>query len=392
MLETPDAPMQVHSLARAIEVLQGSALDVADTQCVNLRGRVESCHRCAEACHAGALTLGTDEISVDESSCSACGACVPACPAGVFSLSGFNPRRFLQSLDGEATVHLHCSESKTPGGGVVIPCFKLLDARLLASACAEGTREFHLHGAQHCADCKRGGSVEHLYDVASTLDIWLGERSPSLRITDAKAPAGADIRRRQDQPVLSRRALLRIAGQQGASRAANWMLPVAEEELDAVEVPSCFFTDVDEQHAEPYQALLAERVSSVPWSPNAPLPWQTRGLTEECSACLACAQRCPTGALIADESENHRGITYHTALCTDCGLCQQVCPHGAVDSSPAVSLTEITAGRRSLMHRETRYCESCGQACFPDEMQDATCQQCANEQRMDDEWLSMLNG
>jgi len=174
----------------------------------------------------------------------------------------------------------------------------------------------------------------------------------------------------------------------------QWLLPAAgESDIETLdELPPFYRADTDCQRPAVYQALLAERVADVPWLSNRPYPWQTRVLNESCSACLACGRRCPTGALEADESTDHRAITFDAALCTDCGLCEQVCPQGAVSKRPAVSVDEIISGRTLLMHRVVRRCVICGEPCFPDEVRAGLCAQCQNESEMDDEWLAMLDG
>jgi Fe-S-cluster-containing hydrogenase component 2 len=386
--------MGAASLTHALEALEGCVLDVLESQCVNLRGRVESCRRCAEACPADALNLSTDEVDLDDSLCSSCGACVPACPTGVFSLSGFSPQRFLQSLAGEASVHLHCRESTARGGGVVIPCFHLLDARLVAAAYADGTREFHLHGVERCESCSRGTASSALPGVEANLEAWLGDDMPWLHVTDAGDDGEPGVRRRQDQPAISRRGFLRVAGHQGAATAVRWLLPLPDDADTETtdEWPPFYQGDAQYRRPAAYQALLAERVAALPWVSNQAHPWQTRTLGETCSTCLVCGQRCPTGALETDESATYRAITFDAALCTDCGVCEQVCPFAAVSKQAVVSVEEINSGRRLLVHRELRRCTTCGEPCFPDEACDSVCAQCQNETQMDDEWLAMLDG
>ncbi len=378
---------------RAAAILEGSALSVVEGLCVNLRGRAEHCGRCAEVCHADALSLSVDAVDLDDTRCVGCGACVPACPTGAFTLSGFNPRRFLSAIAGEPTVHLHCKESRARGGGVVIPCFRLLDARLVAAARADGVRTMCLHGLEQCDGCDRGGATAALSELSKTVAAWLGGEAPTLTRPDAETVTGPDGRRREDQPPFSRRDFLRFAGQQGADNLVRWVLPADIENDERPVPPMPFFQGaLQDRGAVAFHQLLTERARSVPFAAGAPLPWIDRILDERCSACLACAERCPTGALTAEESPTDRAIRFESALCTDCGLCERVCPHDAVHAREVTSVAAVDAAPRLLMHWAMRQCQCCAQPYFADHASGGSCPQCRNEEQMDAEWLALLNG
>lgn len=383
--------MRVDNLAQAAEVFEGSTLLADEELCLNLRGRTLLCEACGEHCAVDALTLSADAIEVDEASCTRCGACIPACPTGVMRLTGFVPERFLQALGGAQEVHLHCSASADGGGGVVIPCHQMLDARLLAAALADGTQRFVLHGLSGCGQCPKGNAVEHVRDVDAILREWFGARAPQLEQAQPGEHRVAGTCRHEDQVHVSRRSFLRLAGARAVTGAAAWLLPVAEEEEAAEDPP--FYQAVGEiQRPVAYQAMLAARVTQLPWVTGCPRPWRRRTLADECSACLVCAQRCPTGALQAAEDEEGRTISFQTALCTDCGLCEQLCPERAVRPQPVLNVNEITAPRTLLMHRAMYRCSGCGNPFLPTTPRAELCHVCQNEQELDDEWLAMLEG
>jgi ferredoxin len=384
--------MRVRNLAQAAAVLDGSALVADEELCLNLRGRTFSCEACNDSCPFGALQLSPDHIEIDEAACTRCGTCIPVCPAGAIRLTGFVPQRFLRALDGQEQVHLHCSASTDGGGGVVIPCHRVLDARLLASAWADGTRIFVLHGLERCADCHKGGAREHVRDVGAVLKEWFEDAAPDLNIAQPGQPrTGGGDRRHEDQVHLSRRGFLRLASTRAVSSAAGWLLPAAEEDDEAEELP--FYQGGGEmKRPVAYQVALAARVTRLPWRKDRPLPWQRRTLADECSACLVCAQHCPTGALETVEDEKARSISFHTALCTDCGLCVQLCPEHAVRPQPVFSAGELTGPPVLLMHRTMSRCRNCAHPFLPATPRAELCQICQNEQELDDEWLAILEG
>lgn len=381
---------RIDGVSQAVGFFTGASLLIDEDLCVNLRGRVQICTQCADTCPAEALTISTDAIDVDEQGCTGCGACLPACSAGVHSLTGFVPRRFLGALRGAEAVHLHCSASRDRGGGVVIPCHRVLDPRLLAAAAADGVSIIQLHGLDHCGRCEKGSALEFLGHSRRQLADWLGDAAPEVVQARDSEPAGHRVY--EDQPHLSRRAFLRFAGAQTAVTAAEWIVPVAETgDAEAESLP--FFQGGGErQRSVVYQAMLAERADALEWQDGAVLPWRGRSFNDACTACLACGERCPTGALQSLENESARQVSFEQALCTDCGLCERVCPQHAVVTRAVTDVSEVKAPRHVLVHRVQSLCTHCGHAFLPETPGESCCPVCRNEQQLDDEWMAMLGG
>jgi Ni,Fe-hydrogenase III small subunit/formate hydrogenlyase subunit 6/NADH:ubiquinone oxidoreductase subunit I len=57
-----------------------------------------------------------------------------------------------------------------------------------------------------------------------------------------------------------------------------------------------------------------------------------------CTQCEVCLKRCPTGAIVHEESHQRIGINYDT--CIFCNLCVEVCPNGAAHNTPAFELAK----------------------------------------------------
>ena len=44
-----------------------------------------ACGACADACPAGAISMGDEHYEIDQDKCLSCGACVDTCPTGAIS-------------------------------------------------------------------------------------------------------------------------------------------------------------------------------------------------------------------------------------------------------------------------------------------------------------------
>ncbi|MCW8907337.1 MAG: 4Fe-4S binding protein [Sedimenticola sp.] len=368
-----------------------SELIVEEELCLNLRGRLEHCTRCRDVCPSDALSLSADAVDLDREKCTGCNSCLPSCPAGALRSSGFVPERFIAALAGRERVDLHCRASTGAGGGVVIPCHAVLDARLASAARAEGVKTLALHGLDQCAECRYGDARAVLRQVVATLDQWMGEAAPLLDM----APVGAlpdAAREYQDQPHLSRRAFLRFGGAQAMTQAVEWVVPGLNPEEEDGDVLPFFQSSVYPQRTVQYQAVLSKRVERVPWQEDVALPWKVRSVNDSCSGCLACGERCPTGALQARESSQARELSFDPLLCTDCMLCERLCPEGAMVPRPALAPEELETGRSLLFRLDQRPCGRCGTPFVPEEPAQENCRVCGNEQELDDAWLDMLSG
>ncbi|MCW8981667.1 MAG: 4Fe-4S dicluster domain-containing protein, partial [Altibacter sp.] len=286
---------------------------------------------------------------------------------------------------------LHCRACTGAGGGIVIPCHAVLDARLITAAKAEGVTTLALHGLSNCEQCRYGDARDTVERVSHTVAKWLGDACPILDLTPS-AVGPRSTRDYQDQPQLSRRAFLRFGGAQAMTQAVEWVVPGLNPDEDDAEALPFYQSSVYPQRAVPYQEVLASRTNLVPWVDGVPLPWQLRSVNANCSGCLACGERCPTGALIANESRQVRELSFDPALCTDCSLCERVCPEGAMVSRAALSLAEVNVGRSLLFHLKQQRCNRCGLPFVPVDPEMESCRVCSNEQDLDEEWLDMLSG
>jgi len=367
----------------------GAGLSIDEGLCLNLRGRSPSCNACASACVSRALELSEDAVKLNADKCTGCGACLPSCPAGVFRLSGFSPRRFVQALAGKEEAHIHCGASTDSGGGVVIPCHLVLDARLMAAAFAVGTKTFHIHGLAQCEQCEKGNAIEYLNQGQTELECWFGtEMAPRIAREECWSERGEGERGAAHRPQMSRREFLRLSGRRAVVGASQWLVPTEEDDERGAQ-ESFYQGDLEFQRPVMYQALLAEHVAKLPWLAGQ-VPWRSPSLDERCNVCLACGRRCPTGALHAVETAAERRISRDTALCTGCGLCVRVCPMDAVTVHAVKDAADVLMPRSVVMHRDHNTCDRCGQTFVPQTAGESICAVCRNEQELKKEWLATL--
>jgi len=383
--------MTVGPLIRMAQTLDGGRLIVEEEFCVNSRARRAFCNRCIKACPADALDVSEDGIELDESVCTACGGCAPACPAGALRMAGFEPEAFIASLNGAAEVHLSCTVIESPPEYATIRCYLMLDRRLAAAAFAEGTRRFVLHGTEQCATCHRADARNHLTRLAHSMAKWFGDRGPEFSIT-ATDHTQRDGCFDTSGYRTGRRNFLRFMGVHAGSGVAQFLTTTRDDPDNQVlgSYTTHEYAGSLPKRPVDYRTVLARRLTHLPWAKQRRLPWHTRAIDEACSACMVCADNCPTGALEGSRDDGMRQISFDPAFCTNCTLCQQVCPQDAIRPHLARSAAEATAPRAVLMHRATKQCDLCLAEFVASDTESGLCPVCANEQEMDEEWLEML--
>lgn len=355
--------------------------------CVNKRARSVICRACEKACQAKAIKAAVEAIDLDEDNCTLCGACVPACPSAALRLSVFDPSRFLEAAAELDELHVHCSESRDGGGGIVIPCHLVVDAKLAAAATNGGKRDLILHGRPQCHECTRADARNHASLLSQTLKRWFGEQSRLVRWARPGEEGQHKSSQHLDQALANRRNFLRLAGARAISNI-SWLVPAAEPSPPGV---AGIFVPGEFRHSpEPCLQGLSEKGMSLDWRQNALLPYMARQIAETCSLCGICAERCPTGALSAASGPGWKGIDYEALSCTNCGLCTAICPESAISAQAATSWEKAAQPRQVLARGQLGRCERCGQPFRA--ATETVCPACENEADVDAAWMAMLGG
>lgn len=379
--------MKAASRDQARDMFRASYLLDQPDLCVNSRARKVMCTACEKACPVKAIQPGIDMIELNETDCTTCGACVPACPSAALRLSVFDPARFLEAAAQMDELHVHCSESRDGGGGIVIPCHLVIDARLAAVATKGGQRDLILHGRPLCHECSRADAKNHALAVSQVLKRWFGDGCRVMRWARPGEEAQSKDSQHLDQVQANRRNFLRLAGARAVSNI-SWLVPTATGNI--IEEAGIFVPGEFKRRVDPYQQTLAENGNALAWKDSALLPFMARRISDTCTQCGICAERCPTGALGHAHGPGWKGIDYEMLACTNCGLCTAICPERAISASAVTNWEMATELRHVLARCELGRCERCGQAFRA--VDAAVCPACANEADVDAAWMAMLGG
>lgn len=99
------------------------------------------------------------------------------------------------------------------------------------------------------------------------------------------------------------------------------------------------------------QAIVEALANVLEFGPRAlGAPSGFRGMpqlyAEKCTACGACVQVCPTGAIELADEDSDRVVKFKYEKCISCALCEEACPEDAVSIS--VERPPLTKDRKSI--------------------------------------------
>jgi ferredoxin len=111
---------------------------------------------------------------------------------------------------------------------------------------------------------------------------------------------------------------------------------------------------------------------------------KVRLTTTYCTGCASCELHCPTGALIYEDKNDQRLISYRPYQCVCCGACINSCPEGAAELRHDMSFAGYYQNyfRRTVHSLTLKSCRRCS-ALFAPEPQIENLRQIVNEDYID---------
>jgi Fe-S-cluster-containing hydrogenase component 2 len=326
------------------------------------------CEACLQTCPTEAITKG-DTLIFDKAQCTSCLACVIACPTGVFTtksqLSGLlRCAAYSPTAEVELLCEFHPSPSGSQVGNPVVRvhgCLAGLGVGTYLCLLEAGVSKITLR-CEACSSCSMGSLYEMIEkEVNETFGLLNGDGEAPLvvhRQLKEITPDEAGPLWNADNPPISRRELFQL----GTRKGIQLIIDALSEQLDA----SGKSVGADRLHLNAVLPRLsaAQRIRAD--AVLEPFGYAAVALSDECTACAACARICPTGALAFQERDERFRLTFKPELCIACELCNKVCFLKAIELVRnltawhfAKSSTTIT-----LLEGERKKCYRCGEWYF----------------------------
>ncbi|SDE38633.1 4Fe-4S binding protein [Sporomusa acidovorans] len=357
---------KLEQFSKACAKLGKRGIVIQDKRCLHKRHVHSSCQLCAAVCPHGAITCSAG-ITLLAEQCTGCGACTAVCPSGALAakLPSFQELRSLVArhvaysgavaFACEAYLTSHPSERRRV---IAVQCTARCDEAVLVDAVLRGATNVAILSAA-CADCSQTKLCELVQTMADTANRLLARwQYPTVIALTEKIPANI-----KPLPVsegeatgMSRRAFLSAFTKQSASLFTQ-VLPemIAGADEQQPENSNVRQNPLEESKYLPDKwssliNLLKQLKNTADPANFSSRLWGDICLADSCNGCGACADACPTGALMTGRQENAWSISLDASRCTRCGLCQDVCCHESIKMIPTVALDTLLAqGPRVLI-------------------------------------------
>lgn len=358
------------SLSRYIELLsrlQSTHVAVTPQRCLAVRNRNTSCHRCADACTSGCISVGENELHVDAQRCIGCGTCATACPTEALAARKPDDRDLarraaatMRVTGGVAVITCEPAWERAksrcnPDAVTTVPCLGRADESLITVLVGAGAREVRLVCGE-CDTCEHATGAAMAQRVCASANAILATWGTGARaLLSPKFPRACRLQGKATYDA-DRRTFLRGAAE-GARDAAH----------DATEYAiECTFTRAEDgagmagqlchvgsdgalpRHVPLRRALLLEVLAERAQPADEMIHTRLFGHAvvdeDRCTGCGMCAVFCPTGALTRKDDDGTVRLVHAPGLCLQCRTCEALCPAGALLLSEEVFAVDVTAG------------------------------------------------
>jgi ferredoxin len=330
-----------------------------ENRCLRKRHLHSACLLCSSVCPSGASTCAEGLVFMAEK-CIGCGACTSVCPSGALSA------KLPSNKELRALVALHVKHSGAVAfacepylkavpterqRAISVQCTARCDESILVDAVLRGATNVSIINGS-CAKClqyKLCGLVQTMADTANRLlECWkypavialtqkIPEKIKPLPITEGEAVG------------MSRRAFLTAFKVKGASLVTQ-VLPeiIAGTSDNRPENSNGLPNPMEEPKYLPEK--WCSLVNSLKQLQKAAAPtdfqsnlWGDISIADSCNGCGACADACPTAAIVAGQQEGFWSISLEASRCTQCGLCKDICCRESIEITSTVDFGEMLA-------------------------------------------------
>jgi Fe-S-cluster-containing hydrogenase component 2 len=356
--------MSLISAAERLAAIDHFAVTLDQSRCLHTLDKFAGCDACFELCPVGAIQPGKPP-SLNEEACVNCLACLPACPLGAYAAKDAVPALLKCAAHVKARViELVCEshpnpELDLPGSEATIRlrgCLAGLGAGAYLALIALGLERI-IARTDACAQCPWSS-------LQSRVEVQVGQAQRLLEpwgrsgSVICAAPASVDgLLERPvwdaDNPPLSRRALFRLASQQGRLATAHALTEDA--------APANRQLSRERLRVLGAVTHLPARKLGRDTPSMAGLGFADISVSADCTACGTCARACPTQALQFEKKGQHYWLKFKAQVCIGCELCGHVCAPGAITIDQAPLFDQIYGQNEPLILREGELvrCEGC---------------------------------
>lgn len=320
-----------------------------------------NCKDCVKVCSREAITLNSDDISINKEKCTFCGLCRAECPTGVIKYD-YNPYGFIKGKD----FFYLCEASVQKGYS---SCLGWLDISQILSVFSKEQIKRVVLSPGDCQQCfpEVMGKLEKKVDICRVL---LSHFYEDKEIIIEKLSKNSFNR----QEIL------------------NFF-----KDKVFYSVKNQFFTPFLERFNYKNERDLLIALKSLgeikdEWVESYLLPWGELEIdSKKCDFCGTCFKLCPSGSLFSKEEYDSLSIFQKPSECSKCKLCIEVCDKNAIYFLPKNNLKQfIEEKEKLLVKRENKKCLCCNSS-FVDSFESKICINCRNNEILKRDIKELMN-